>query len=313
MIVRQWIVVGGAAALALAAVATVVFIAGSSGSTSVQPQDKPLTVAATIFPLADIVRAVGGDTVDVILIIPPGVSEHSSALTPQHLQGLQKARAIFLIGHELDNRIVDRIVQTVPAVHAITVDEGIELREFGALEEHDEAKHDPGTVDPHYWLTVPNGMLIAHTVATALTELDPLHAVEYQENVQTYQRHLESLEADLQTMARAAPRTEFVAMHDAWSYFAEHYGWQLVATYEPVEGRQPSLADLQHIADVVTQHDITTFYAEPQKATSAVTRLFADEFDLRILALDPVGGVDESDSYAALMRRNVEALVAGAQ
>lgn len=313
MIVRQWVVIGGAAALALAAVATVLFVVGSSGSTSVQSQDKPLTVAATIAPLADIVRTVGGDTVDVILIIPPGVSEHSSALTPQQLQGLQKARAIFLVGHELDNRIVDRIVQAVPAVQAITVDEGVTLREFGAPEEHDEEERDHGTVDPHYWLTVPNGMLIAHTVAAALTELDPLHAVEYQENLQAYWRHLESLEADLQATARAAPRTEFVAMHDAWSYFAEHYGWQLVATYEPVEGRQPSLADLQHIADVIEQYGITTFYAEPQKATSAVTRLFADEFGLRVLTLDPVGGVNEGDSYAALMRRNVEALVAGAQ
>ncbi len=305
---RAWMFIAGVAAT-LVVILAALFATGRGEPVSVQQHESRIKVAATIFPLADIVRNVGGEYVDVALIVPPGVSEHSSALTPQQLQDLQNVDVIFQVGHNLDNPVVERIMRTILTVRTVTVDAGIELREFG---EHDEAEQHDGDSDPHYWLTVPNAILIADTVAATLAEIDPAHAASYQENVQEYRRQLGSLEAELQTVATGLARKEFIAMHDAWSYFADHYGLWLVATYEPVEGKQPSLADLQRVSDVIEQHGITTFYAEPQKTTSAVTRLLADELGLAIRTLDPVGGIDQGDSYVALMRRNMEALSMGA-
>src|SRR5687768_15041118 len=99
------------------------------------PESDKLVVAASIFPLADIAQNIGGEHVDVRLILPPGISEHSDALTPQRLQELQQARVIFQIGHGLDDRLIGRVVPAIPGVRTVTVDRGITLREFGAGEE----------------------------------------------------------------------------------------------------------------------------------------------------------------------------------
>jgi ABC-type Zn uptake system ZnuABC Zn-binding protein ZnuA len=287
------------------------------------PAGEGLTVAATIFPLADIVRHVGGEHVNVIVILPPGVTEHSNALTPQTLQELQGAQALFQIGHNLDTRLTERITAAIPALEVVTVDKGIALREFALEEEtedppsHEASEgqghhHDEG-VDPHYWLTVPNAQAIAETMADTLIQLDPAHAQDFRNNLASYQAELTTLEAELQGAARAISRKEFIAMHNAWSYFADHYGFRLVATYEPVEGKDPAIADLQHLREVVQQYGITTFFAEPQKATSQITAFMQQEFGLRIGILDPVGGVAGRDSYAELMRFNMNSLAEGSR
>lgn len=266
-----------------------------------------LTVGATIFPLADIARAIGGDEVEVLLILPPGVSEHSTALSPQQLRGLERAPVIFHIGHNLDDRLTERITTALPATRTVTVDAGIVLREFSQEEEH---HHDSG-IDPHYWLTVPNASHIAATITATLQDLDPTHAAVYTTNLARYQQQLASLEQELQAAARTAPRKEFIATHNAWSYLADHYGFDVVATYEPTTGQEPSLADLGELQEVVNRFGLTTFYAEPQKSSTAATRLLQREFGLNIRELDPVGGLPGTDSYLELMRTNMAALVTG--
>ncbi|MEX1997932.1 MAG: metal ABC transporter substrate-binding protein [Candidatus Andersenbacteria bacterium] len=295
-----------------------------------QPATSPLagtTVAATIFPLADIARQIGGEHLGVVLLIPPGVSEHSQALSPQQLQEVQRAQIIFQIGHGLDDGLTGRLAQAFPALRLVTVDRGISVREFGEEEQEDHEKeghedeateaeedhdHDSG-IDPHYWLTVPNAMKIAATMTQSLAEMDPEHAASYQRNFTAYQEQLANLEEELQEAAHAIPRKEFIAMHNAWSYWADHYGFRLVATYEPVAGRDPSLADLQRLQAIIAQYNLTTFFAEPQKLSSTVTNFVERELGLKVLILDPVGGLPETNSYIELMRFNMRSLAEGAR
>lgn len=278
------------------------------------PARAELTVAATIFPLADIVQNVGGDRVQVVLVIPPGVTEHSRALTPQQLHDLQRARVLFQIGQGLDTALVSRVTRTLPHLPVVTVDRGITLRDFGEThqdEEEEEEDHAAGSVDPHYWLTVPNAQTMARSIAAELTLLDPAHAAAYEHNLADYLAHLAALEDELQRTAARAEQKHFIAMHDAWSYLAPHYGFELVATYEPVEGRQPSVADLAALQELVREFDLTTFFVEPQKRSSAAVRFVTRDLGLVVGVLDPVGGAAPLDSYAALMRENVRALVEG--
>lgn len=303
----------GLGVVLLALVAYGGFVLWRMAPTTTPASPDQMTIAATIFPLTDIAKQIGGEHVHVIQIIPPGITEHSAALTPQQLAALQSAQVIYAIGNGLENRLLENITK-VKEVPVVTVDAGIALREFGAEhEEHaeEEQQHEEGTIDPHYWLMVPNAQIIAGTIAADLQERDPVHAAAYQENLKAYQEKLGNVEQELQQMAATLTQRHFISSHDAWSYFAQQYGLELVGTYEPVEGREPSLADLQHLQALVQQYGIKTFFAEPQKATSAATRLLERDFDLRIGVLDPVGGVEKNDSYEALMRRTMQAIVEG--
>lgn len=263
---------------------------------------KDLTIAVTIFPLADIIKNIGGERVEVVLLIPPGVTEHSSALTPQTLAQLQSAKATFAVGQGLEDQLLQKI-ESSQKIPTLTVERGVTLRPFG--------EHEHGSIDPHYWLTVPNAQQIAKTMAEELSKLDPAGSDLYQTNLAEYQNQLAALEKDLQSQAANAKQKYFFPTHDGFGYFADHYGFVQAVTYEPVEGQEPSLQDLARMRGLVQQHNITVFYAEPQKATSSATQFLQREFGLRVLTLDPVGGLEPGDSYIQLMRRNMNAVAAG--
>ena len=275
-----------------------------------------LTVAVTIFPLADMVKNIGGEHVKVIMLVPPGANEHSYALSAAQVAQVAAAKTIFAIGQKLDNHIVDPL-QRAHGIPITIVDQGIMLREYNLAavalgeEEHDETEAEPGHdegVDPHFWLTIPNGQRIAATIAQELVKIDPSHQAQYAANLATYTAQLTRVENELQQLSRTAPHKNFIAMHNGWSYLAPHYGFNLLATYEPVEGSQPSLTDLQHLGELIKQYQITVFFAEPQKVSSSATKVMRDEFGLRIDILDPTGGIGDRDSYIDLMRANINAL-----
>lgn len=280
-----------------------------------------LVVGVSIFPLADMVEQIGAERVNVALLIPPGTTEHSSDLQPQVLAQMERAKVLFTIGHGLDDKLVARVEQAY-GVPVKIVDRGIALRGFSlsgaadlsAEEEYEEGEEDEhldsGT-DSHYWLTIPNGIIIARTITDELAALDPSGSDVYEQNYRQYAKELQQAEQQLQRQAAALKQRNFMAMHNAWGYFARAYGLQLVATYEPTEGREPSLTQLQQLGQIVKQYGIKAFYAEPQKASTAAVSFLQREFGLKILTLDPVGGIASGDSYLEMMQRNMDAIAGG--
>ena len=117
-----------------------------------------------------------------------------------------------------------------------------------------------------------------------------------------------TLEKELQQTAKDTKQKSFIAIHDAWSYFAEQYDFNLVAAYEPVEGKQPSIKDIQKLDKIIKANKITTFFTEPQKQSDASARLMRQEFGLDVKILDPIGGTIEDYSYIKLMQDIMQTL-----
>ncbi|MEX1112300.1 MAG: metal ABC transporter substrate-binding protein [Candidatus Andersenbacteria bacterium] len=270
-------------------------------------RDTRPVLAASIPPLVDIVQHVAGDIWQVVPVVPAGASPHSYALSPAQVGSLQGAQAIFMIGHGLDDQVIDSVRRIAPEADTATVDSGIMLREFGeehGHEDEEEEEHEDEGFDPHYWLSVPNGKQIAVNVAQYLQNIDPEHSDVYAANLAAYIEELDALEAELQAVASDAPQKHFIAVHDAWGYLAQQYGFELVGTFEPVEGREPSPADIRELENVIQEYSLTAFYTEPQKQSSAANRLFSDGLGLEVRVLDPEGG----SSYVELMRSNIQTL-----
>lgn len=287
----------------------------STSNPPLNPSPQKISVAATIFPLADIISNIGGDRVQVIPLLPPGASPHSFSLTPRQLTQLKQAQTLFIIGHGLDDWAAEAVSRTVNIPLTI-VDDKIALRKFTeprqkhTADEQDEKNqsHEEGSIDPHYWLTVPNARQITLNISAELQTIDPEYADQYAAQTNSYLHQLTHLEQDLQSQAKKAINKEFIAIHDAWSYFANHYGFDLVATYEPTEGNSPSINDLRKLQNLISQYNIKTFYTEPQKQSTAATRFVTNDLGLEIEVLDPVGGLPPRDSYLKLMQENMRVL-----
>ena len=281
-------------------------------NSSTQPKSEKTTIAVSIFPLADIARNVAGDKADVIQLIPSGSSPHTYSLTPQQLADLSTASTLFIIGHQLEPASLINATKA-NSTPVQTVDNGITLLPFEKHEENQDAEHEEehGELDPHYWLSVPNAQIIARNIKQTLQSIDPANAYVYQENFNQYSRQLTELENNLQDMSRIIANPAFIAIHDAWSYFTEQYNLDLVATYEPTEGQQPTLSDLNNLKEIAKEHKLSVFYTEPQKQSTSAIRLIQNELNLGIGILDPVGGISPNDTYIDLMLNNMNALAPG--
>ncbi len=268
--------------------------------------DSRPSVAVTVFPLYDIVRNVAGDDVRVELILPSGANPHTYELTPSALRRLSGIEAIYAIGHGLD----EWALAVRDQVHAgyVVVDKGITLREsseHGDEEEDDhEGEDDHGPIDPHYWLDARNAVTIARTVRDDLSVRFPSHAIALNERFERYAAELMVLDAELRETLSAVSDPHIVTLHDAWYYFADAYGLEVVGTYEPTAAREPTPAYLAGLIQAIRDADVRILFAEPGAGVASIAS-FVEDNGLEVRVLDPEGGgVPGRESYIELMRYN---------
>ncbi len=269
--------------------------------------DKPLVLAATVFPAADIVRRVAGPDVRVIQVLPAGASPHTFDLTPAKVRELQAASLIFKIGG-IDDWI-DGVGESLPRAAIVTLHQGIVRRPFHADGHH----HGSGSrghgeeFDPHYWLDAENGTIMARNIASALAVVDPGRAAVVEGNLRAYSRELKRLHNELQRELSALKEKRMFVFHDAWRYFAAAYGLEIAAVFQASPGREPTPRGMQDMYALVKASGMRVIFGEPQLPTASIEPLLRD-LGLRLVVLDPLGGSQPGDSYAALLRRNARAV-----
>lgn len=264
---------------------------------------KPFYIAATIFPLADIIRNITGAAARVIQILPAGASPHTFDLTPGKVRELQKARVIFKIG-VIDDWI-DGVAESAPAAEIVSLQNHIALKPFP-----DDAHHHGGAekFDPHYWLDARNGIIMTQDICARLSALDPTRAALYRQNSQHYQQELLRLDNDLKKTCAALKNNKIIVFHDGWRYFAAAYGLEIIAVFQPAPGREPAPRDLQKLYAQARTYKIKALFSEPQLPTASLEPLLED-LGLRLFILDPLGGTVPNDSYIELLRRNVQTIL----
>lgn len=277
-------------------------------------EDQGSTVAATIFPLYDIARNVAGNSLEVKLLLPPGGSPHTFEPTPQTLKNLQDATALYVIGHGADDWVLDLVSGT--DTEKIAVDKNIELREYETAHSHESEseeyenpetghEHEHEEVDPHYWLTIPNAKIIARNIAEDLQQRYPEKENAIEQNLDSYLNELDAADQTVREKINTAENRKMVTMHDAWYYFAEEYGLEIAATFEPTPGREPTPQHLATLGRELKESGVRVIYAEPQISTDTLTP-FTEDHNLSIATLDPIGGTENRKSYISTMIYNAE-------
>jgi manganese/iron transport system substrate-binding protein len=312
------------AVLVLASIVAIAAIVGASGSIAAQPgaQGRPLRVITGLAITQDLVKRVGGDRVEAFSIVPPGADPHTYQPTPRDIQSLQGARLAVWNGLGLDETAADLVAeQGLPDLTVVVLSEGItplvgddhdhaaEAHEDEAADEHG---HGNAAGNPHLWLDPAYAVRYVERIRDALVEVDPANAETYRANAATYVGEINALDAWAKGEIATIPaeRRKLVTFHDAFPYFASHYGLELVGVVLKSPGREPSAQEVAMLVTEMRQHQIPAVYAEPQfnarilelaakDAGVQVKRLYSDAFD------------DQVKTYLDLMRFNVNSLVEG--
>jgi len=282
-------------------------------------------VAASIAPLADFVARVGGDRVDVELMVPAGASPHTFEPTSGQMKFLSEARLLILNGLELETWAADILgkvgnnqlvrVETAAAIPAGELiaageeeheDEGEGHEDEGEGHESDEHRH--GVYNPHVWLDPELAVYQVQAIRDALVEVDPEHAQEYRDNASALIEELGELDAWIRERVASFTRRKFVAFHSAWAYFAARYGLEMVGVVEELPGKEPSAADIAALVEKIRAEGVTVIFAEPQfnpRVAEAVASTSGG--GVRVAILDPLGNPDDpaTNAYDKLMRHDV--------
>jgi len=320
--------------------------------------DRP-TVAVTTTVLGDVVRAVAGDQVEVVVVMPVGADPHDFQASAQQVQAIREADALVVNGAGFEEGLLDVVASAeadgVPTHEAI---DGVEVLELGASshghgddahaddadgdeahgedeahgadeahadgEEHgeDEAhgddEHAGGEgahegVDPHFFQDPARMAVAAAGIGDFLAaEVDGIDAAALEAGVDAYVAELEALDAEVEALLAAVPaeRRVLVTNHDAFGYFADRYGLEVVGTVIPSGSTSDGAAagDLAELAEVVRAEAVPAIFTE-NVSSDDLARTLADEVGGAVEVVELLTdslGEDEGRTYVELVRTNAE-------
>ena len=234
---------------------------------------KKIMVVATTSMVADLVKHVGGDRVEVQGLMGPGVDPHLYKATAADVLKLQQAAVIFYNGLLLEGKMQElfgQMARKKKFVYAVTEDLPKEkLLEPPALGGH---------YDPHVWFDVPLWSQCALKVAEGLGEFDAINKSYYEERAADLQKKLEQLHRWAVSKAAEVPKERRIVItsHDAFNYFGRTYGFQVVGLQGISTVTEAGVADMAKMVDFIKEQKVPAVFVESSVSRATIDRISTD-------------------------------------
>ncbi len=284
-----------------------------------------LRVAATTSIIGDVVAQVGGDAIDLTVLIAPGQDPHSYQPSAQDLAAVAEAHVVFVNGWDLEESLARDLTEIGAKGHVVPISANIEPLAFGeSSHDHDEEGNEPhpqSSADPHVWFSVGNVEQWVENVVTMLSDLDPANGERYERNASAYMMRLDELKAYAEAQMATIPESNrfLVTNHDAFGYLAHEFDLTILGTIIPGMSTlaEPSANDLAKLIGEMEKYGVCSLFTETT-VSDTLAQTVATELEncaeVQILqlytgAVGPTGS--STDSYITMYRANVDTIVAG--
>ena len=298
--------------------AAALVLSGCGGSDDSAPESDgdSLLVATTVSPITSIVSRVGGDCVDVRGIVPEGTNSHTFEPAPAVAALLSDADVVFINGLKLEDPTL--------AMAEANMADGAELVELGtvALPEEDyifdfSFPEEDGKPNPHLWTDPTYAIVYADIVREVLSERDPECADQMQENFEAFAAQAEELAGAVRLDQQTVPAggLKLVTYHDAYAYFAENFGWQVVGAVQPSDFADPTPSEVVTLIEQIRTEGVPTIFGS-EVFPSNVLEEVGNETGVRYeqsLRDDDLPGApgEENHSWLGLMQYNFATMIEG--
>jgi ABC-type Zn uptake system ZnuABC Zn-binding protein ZnuA len=275
--------------------------AGSGGG-----QGATLEVVATTTQVADFARVVGGDRVHVTSLIKPNVDAHDYEPSPADIDAIARADVVLKNGVGLEAWLDDTIKSSGYQGQVVDTSQGVPLR------------HEGGAPDPHIWQNPRNAERMAANVERGLAAAEPAAAGRFAANLAAYTRELKTLDAEVARQLDSLANKKLVTNHDAFGYYVDRYGLELVGSVIPSFDTSAELSgrDIRDLVARIRATKVKVIFTEaslPPKAAETIAR----EAGVRVVggedalygdSLGPPGS--DGDTYLKMIRHNTATIVA---
>ncbi len=265
-------------------------------------QAEPLRVVATTSIIGDLVANVGGDGVDITLLVSTGGDSHTFEPTPADADALASADLVFENGLGLEPWLDDVYEASGSTATRVVVTSGVTPLPAGGHDhaegdEHDHAhegestpagagdgpdhadgagddhghgaedEHDHGAFDPHVWFDVANARLMVGAIRDALVAAAPDATASFETNAAAYDTELAELDAWVVERTQSLPEEarRLVTSHDTFRYFADRYGFEIIGTAlgsVTTESSDPSAAEIAGLVDAIEDAGVAAIFPE---------------------------------------------------
>ena len=262
-------------------------------------QEKQITVLVSFYPLYEFTKEIGKERIDVSIIIPTGIEPHDWEPTIQDLQKMQNADAIVINGAGFEKWLND-FVTSNPNIMVIDTSKNIELMENSKIYH----AHDESNKNPHIWLDPILAKKQVKNIANELMRVDPEHALYYQENADAYNTKLDLLDNKIRTELSVCSKKDFIAFHDAFSYFAKEYNLNQHTIVGVDANTEPTAVTLQQIIQNAKSLNLDIIFTE-EAVNPRISEVIADEIGGEVLVLSPIEIADKNSDYIQKMEQNL--------
>ena len=326
-------------ALTVAFASASILAACGSNTDSSTSDDKKTEIYTSTFATAAIAREIGGNQVNVKMIVPPGADPHSYEPTSKQLTEIAKGDLFLLTGTTLEpysKKIQEslkgtdvRFVETSKDVTLLESDATLHAHEEeGHTEDehaheeaghddhatdehaHEEEEHDHGKYDPHVWLDPVNAKAMARSITVALSKEVPKDKATFEKNLKAFDQQADALDKEFKQAVADGSKKELLVTHAAYGYLAERYGF----TQLPIAGispsDEPSQKQLAALVKEARMHDLKHVAFE-ETVSPKVARVIQKEIGAKSVTIHNLESVTKSQqnsSYFKLMEENVQTL-----
>ncbi|MFM8811868.1 MAG: metal ABC transporter substrate-binding protein [Actinomycetota bacterium] len=277
--------------------------------------DGSLQIATTVAPITSIVANIAGDTdVSIVGIVPEGTNSHTFEPKPSDAATLESADVIFINGLVLEEPTKDLALANLK--------DGAAICELGTeiLPESDyiydfSFPREGGKPNPHLWTNPPMAKAYAQVVRDVLSRRSPSNAATFAANYDAFALKVDALDETMKTATATIPATQrkLVTYHDAYAYFAKHYGYSVIGALQPSSFDEPTPKEIADLIDQIKTEGVTAIFGS-EVFPSPVLEQIGAETGVRyvdVLRDDDLIGApgDPEHSWLGLMRFNFATMV----
>jgi zinc transport system substrate-binding protein len=220
-------------------------------------------------------------------------------MIPADLKTLDKADAFIINGAGMES-FMDKVIKQRPQMKVIEASKSIEL-----------LKDENGEENAHVWVGISGAIKEVNNIAEGLAAFDEKNATAYRENAKAYVKLLEAQSDKMHKELDAFKNKDIVTFHEAFPYFANEFGLNIVAVVEREPGSEPSSGELAQLIDTIKSTKVKVLFAEPQYSQKAAESI-AKQTGAKVYLLDPIVTGENNapaDSYIKAMDQNLKVLV----
>ena len=246
-----------------------------------------INAVVSILPEQIFVKAIGGDKVNVSVMVLPGNSPHTYEPKPSQMKDVAKAEFYFAIGVEFENVWLPKFKNLNKRMQVIDLTQNIQMLKMQVDTEYAAHGHSEHTSnDPHIWTSPDNVKIIAKHIYKALVKADPSNESYYKQNYDKFITHITETDNKIKSILSSKPKgTKFMVFHPSWGYFAQAYGLQQLPV--EIEGKSPKPKELIHLIKEAKEEQISAIFTQPEFSDS-IAKVMANELHIKVIKVSPL-------------------------